>query len=182
MYIWHSLYGAGPGWSAPIWNEWERRRASLADAPLVAAPAALPESGKIPPREWLYGTRLIRSFVSVLAAPGGVGKSALSLGIAVALAAGRPILGERVHHSVPVWLLNLEDPLAELNRRLAALLRLHALPDAAVAGRLYLNSGRARRLTMAAADAEGGVAHPDRERLIEAARALGIGALVVDRS
>jgi hypothetical protein len=109
-----------------------------------------------------------------------VGKSALSLGIAVALAAGRPILGERVHHSVPVWLLNLEDPLDELNRRLAALLRLHALPDAAVAGRLYLNSGRARRLTMAAADAEGGVAHPDRERLIEAARALGIGALVVD--
>jgi hypothetical protein len=165
---------------AEIWAQWERRRASLAGTPLVPAPAALPEAGKIPPREWLYGTRLIRSFVSVLAAPGGVGKSALALGIAVALATGRPILGEHVHHSVPVWLYNLEDPLDELNRRLAALMQLHALPAAAVAGRLYLNSGRARRLTMAAADGEAGVAHPDREGLIAAVRALGIGAVVVD--
>ena len=164
---------------AAIWAEWERRRTSLAGSPLVPAPAALPESGKIPPREWLYGTRLIRSFVSVLAAPGGVGKSALALGIAVALATGRPLLGERVHHSVPVWVLNLEDPLDELNRRLAALLRLHCLADAEVAGRLYLNSGRARRLEMAAAEGDG-VAHPDRERLIAAAKGLGIGALVVD--
>src|SRR5208283_5614809 len=90
-----------------VWAEWQRRRVQ----PLTAEPAALPEPATIPPREWLYGTRLIRRFVSVLAAPGGVGKSALALGIAAALATGRPILGERVHHSVPVWLLNLEDPL-----------------------------------------------------------------------
>ncbi len=164
----------------PIWNQWERRRASLGGTPLAPAPAALPDPATIPPREWLYGTRLIRSFVSVLAAPGGVGKSALALGIAVALAAGRPILGERVHHSVPVWLLNLEDPLDELNRRLAALLQLHGLPASEVAGRLYLNSGRTRRLTMAAADGEAAIAHPDREPLIEAARTAGIGAVVVD--
>jgi hypothetical protein len=154
---------------AAIWDEWQRRRG------LAAAPATLPDPATIPPREWLFGTRLIRRFVSVLAAPGGVGKSALALGIAVSLASGRPILGERVHHSVPVWVLNLEDPLEELNRRVAALMRLHALPNAAVAGRLYLNSGRARRLTMASLD-EGAaaIAHPDRDALIAAALAAGM--------
>lgn len=166
---------------AEIWDAWERRRAGLGPATLTAAPATLPDPATIPPREWLFGTRLIRRFVSVLAAPGGVGKSALALGIAVSLASGRPILGERVHHSVPVWVLNLEDPLEELNRRVAALMRLHALPDETVAGRLYLNSGRARRLTMASFDeGAGAIAHPDRDALIAAALAAGIGALVVD--
>src|SRR6185312_5471374 len=96
------------------WAEWDL-------APLIAEPARLPDPTAIPPREWLYGTRLIRRFVSVLVSPGGVGKSAYAMGVAVALATGRPILGERVHHQAPAWVLNLEDPLDELNRRLAAL-------------------------------------------------------------
>src|ERR1700722_7599896 len=129
-----------------IWAEWQRRRV----LPLAAEPATLPDAATIPPREWLYGTRLIRRFVSVLAAPGGVGKSALALGVAVALASGKEILGERVHHSVPVWVLNLEDPMEELHRRVAALMRMHGIFPESLAGRLFLHSGRTRRLTMAA--------------------------------
>lgn len=158
-----------------LWIAWEAARLPRLEASL----AALPEPAAIPPREWLYGTRLIRRFVSVLAAPGGVGKSALALAQAVALASGRGFLGEHVHHSVPAWVLNLEDPLDELNRRVAALMRLHALPREAVAGRLHLTSGRDRRLCMAAAD-ETGIAHPDREAVAEAAIAAGIGLIVVD--
>jgi hypothetical protein len=160
-----------------LWEEWEAARAAPA---LAAAPAPLPDPATIPPREWLYGTRLVRRFVSVLAAPGGAGKSALALAQAVALASGRPILGERVHHAAPVWLLNLEDPLDELNRRLAACLRLHRLPDEAVRDRLYLHSGRARRVCLAALDGRGMIVHPDREALAAAARARGIGLIVVD--
>ena len=175
-----------------VWAEWQRRRACLREAeaaslrrrqvlPLAAEPAALPEAAAIPPREWLYGTRLIRRFVSVLAAPGGVGKSALALGIAAALATGKGFLGERVHHSVPVWVLNLEDPLEELHRRVAALMRLHSLPRESLAGRLFLHSGRTRRLTMAALDLQGTtIAHPDRTGVIDACLAAGIGLVVVD--
>jgi hypothetical protein len=159
-----------------VWAEWQRRRV----LPLTAEAASLPDAAAIPPREWLYGTRLIRRFVSVLAAPGGVGKSALALGVAVALATGREILGERVHHSVPVWVLNLEDPLEELHRRVAALMRLHKLPREALAGRLFLHSGRTRRLTMAALEPDSAIAHPDRTAVIDACLAAGIGLVVVD--
>ena len=151
-----------------LWSQWDAARAPLhrrRGAGGAAGPAT------IPPREWLYGTRLVRRFVSVLAAPGGVGKSALALGQAVALATGRPILGERVHHAAPAWVLNLEDPLEELHRRLAALLRLHRLPDAAVAGRLFLHSGRERRvLHRGARRPTAAIVHPDREALAAAAR------------
>jgi AAA domain len=163
---------------AEIWSQWDRARTPLPG--FAAAAAALPAPESIPPREWLYGTRLVRRFVSVLAAPGGVGKSALALGQAVALACGKPLLGERVHHSTPAWVLNLEDPLDEMNRRLAALLRLHRLDDAAVAGRLFLHSGRSRRVCMAQLGPDGGIVHPDREAVVAAATAAGIGLIVVD--
>ena len=162
------------------WAAWGRHIAPDAPAPLAAEPALLPDPGAIPPREWLYGSRLIRRFVSVLAAPGGVGKSALALAQAVALASGRPILGERVHHSVPAWVFNLEDPLDEMHRRLAALMRLHGIAEAELRGRLFLNSGRLRRLVMAELGGEGGIALPDREPMIAAARAAGVGLIVVD--
>jgi hypothetical protein len=158
-----------------IWTQWEATR-----PPLAAVPAALPLPETIPPREWLYGSRYVRRFVAVLAAQGGVGKSALALGQAVALASGRPILGERVHHRAPAWVLNLEDPLEEQHRRLAALLRLHRLPDEAVAGRLFLHSGRQRGVSIATLAADGGILHPDRDALAAAAKAAGIGLIVVD--
>jgi hypothetical protein len=163
------------------WSAWASHVAPPpGPLPLAADPATLPPPETIPPREWLYGTRLIRRFVSVLAAPGGVGKSALALAQAVSLATGRPFLGERVHHAAPAWVFNLEDPLEEMQRRLAALMRHHAIPPAEVSGRLFLNAGRLRRLVMAEPDGSGGIALPDREPLIAAALAAGVGLIVVD--
>ena len=172
--------------NAPVdafWDSWDslqqRGGAPVDVTELTACPLALPDGENIAPREWLYGHRLIRRFVSVLAAPGGVGKSALALAQAVAVAVGKPLLGERIHARVPVWLLNLEDPLEELHRRLAAFLRLHALDRAELDGFFYLHSGRDRRVIMAELDAAG-VVHPDRDALIAAAKARGIGLIVVD--
>lgn len=162
----------------PITDLWQRWRE--AGTPLAAIPAPLPDPAGIPPREWLYGTRLIRRFVSVLAAPGGAGKSALALGQAVALASGRPILGEAVHHTAPAWVLDLEDPPEEAHRRLAACLRLHRLPEDAVRGRLYLHAGRLRRVCIAALADSTSIAFPDRDAIAEAALARGIGLIVVD--
>ena len=61
-----------------------------------------------------------------------------------ALATGTPILRETVHHRVPVWLLDPEDPAEELNRRLAACLAFQALAPDDLGGRLFLHSGRDR--------------------------------------
>ena len=175
-----------------LWAAWSARTIAATEAAgpaLVASAARLPDPTRIPPREWLYGTRLIRRFVSVLVAPGGAGKSALALAQAVALASGRSFLGERVHHSVPAWVINLEDPLEELERRLAAVLIQHGIPNAAVQDRLFLNSGRQRRLCMARQfgarqfgedDAGATITHPDKDAVIEQARQRGIGLIVVD--
>ena len=59
--------------------------------PLVLHAARLPDPKTIPPRQWLYGTQLIRGFVSVLVAPGGTGKSAYAMAMVLALVAGRPL-------------------------------------------------------------------------------------------
>ena len=46
----------------------------------------------IPPRPGLYGRHYLRKQVSVTVAPGGLGKSSLTIVEAVAMASGRPLL------------------------------------------------------------------------------------------
>eukprot|EP01035_Chromulina_nebulosa_P037332 gene37331-50385_t len=75
--------------------------------------------------------------------------------------------------------MNLEDPLEETQRRIAALMRLHRIDAEELAGRLFLHSGRDRRISMAASES-GVLVHPDRDGIIAACRAAGIGLIVVD--
>jgi RecA-family ATPase len=58
-------------------------------SPLITAtPFVLRSEKDIPPREWLYGHHLIRGFVSLTIAPGGVGKTALLVLDSIAMASG----------------------------------------------------------------------------------------------
>jgi hypothetical protein len=84
----------------------------------------------IPPRRWLHGSELVRGFVTVLAAPGGAGKTTLALALATSVVA-RPILGSRVwgtgHRAL---VLSRDDDTNELNRRQAAIELLHGVQPA----------------------------------------------------
>ena len=55
---------------------------------ITATPFVLRNEKDIPPREWLYGHHLIRGFVSLTIAPGGVGKTALLVLDSIAMASG----------------------------------------------------------------------------------------------
>lgn len=93
-----------------------------------------------PARKWVMSERYIKGFISVLVAPGGIGKSSLTLLDAVSIATGKSLSGFRVAERGAVWLYNAEDPQEELDRRLAALslchkIKLEDLPN------LYLTSG-----------------------------------------
>jgi hypothetical protein len=137
----------------------------------------------IPPRQWLYGRALVRSFVSVLVAPGGTGKSLWAMAVAVSLATGISLLGERVYCQTKAWLINLDDPMDELNRRFAALRMHYHLNAVDWQGRFYMNSGEERGLFMATMSltVDGfAVVHPDEETLAHHIEANGIGLLVVD--
>jgi RecA-family ATPase len=100
------------------------------------------DEASIEPRRWIYAHHYLRSFVSVLASAGGIGKTSLQIVEALAIVTGRPLLGEEVKERTNVWLVNLEDPLSEIQRRVLAAMRHYGIKPAEVEGRLFVNAGR----------------------------------------
>lgn len=148
---------------------------------LVFRPARLPDPSTIPPRPWLYGTQMLRGYVSVLIAPGGVGKTGYAMAVALCIASGRDLFGERIFRPCNVAVLNLEDPMDELERRLAALMIHHGVENEEIEGKYFLYSGDERKVTVAKLSEDGfEVVHPDEEAIIREIQAHNIGALVID--
>ena len=155
--------------------------------PMELRLAAFPDPCSIPPREWLYGTQLIRDYVTVLVAPGGTGKSAYAMGVVLSMVTNRSLLGEHIFTPVNGLIFNLDDPMNELNRRMAALMMHHKITPGQMKGKLYLEDGERRGdekkgLTMASIDEGDGftVVHPDEEALIASITKNNIGVVVCD--
>lgn len=55
---------------------------------MKATPFAWRDPATIPPRKWLYGRHLIRKFLSLDIAPGGLGKSSVKIVEALAMTTG----------------------------------------------------------------------------------------------
>jgi hypothetical protein len=106
---------------------------------LNPTPYRCEDESQIPVRPWLYGRSYLRGGLSVLIAPGGVGKSSLTVVEALAMATGRTLLGESEKPVAPlrVWYVNLEDPSDELRRRFAAARKHYGIDADAIGGRLF---------------------------------------------
>lgn len=100
------------------------------------------DEASIEPRKWIYAHHYLRSFVSVLASAGGIGKTSLQIVEALAIVTGRPLLGEEVKERTNVWIVNLEDPLEEIQRRVLAAMKHYGIKPDEVRGRLFVNAGR----------------------------------------
>jgi RecA-family ATPase len=100
------------------------------------------DEASIEPRRWIYAHHYLRSFVSVLASAGGIGKTSLQIVEALAIVTGKPLLGEEVKERTNVWIVNLEDPLEEIQRRVLAAMRHYGIKPEEVRGRLFVNAGR----------------------------------------
>jgi hypothetical protein len=86
-------------------------------APSLAAVAKVSFSN-IPHRQWLYGIDLVRGEIALLAAPGGMGKSSLAVGIAVSVATGRRLLTDKIYGTeLSALYINAEDSKIEIQRR-----------------------------------------------------------------
>jgi hypothetical protein len=112
-------------------------------------PSALPQ------REWVYGRHLIRRFISADIAPGGLGKSSLVITETMAMVTGRPLLGDRPVGKLRVWLVNLEDPRDELDRRVAATALHYGITRDDIGDRLFVDSGRDAEMVIAIDSREG---------------------------
>ncbi|WP_253949224.1 AAA family ATPase [Mangrovicoccus sp. HB161399] len=165
-------------------QEQERKQQAAADrlkVDLDPTPFVWRDPSAIPPRPWLYGRHLIRKQVSVTVAPGGVGKSSLTICEGLAMASGRELLGEWTERNLKVWIFNLEDPRDELDRRIVGAMQHYRIAPDEIAGRLFVDSGRERGLCTAVQTREGVVINkPEIDALAHVIEARGIDVLVVD--
>lgn len=92
-------------------------------------------------RTWFIKNILLRGYVSVLFAPGGVGKSMMQLSMAVAIATGRDILRLGKLQRAKVLVINNEDDESEFQRRLGACLLHHDIAESDIDGYLDHASG-----------------------------------------
>jgi len=107
----------------------------------IPHPADDLDPARIPPRQWVLGHRFQPGQVTGGFADAGTGKSIFAMITAAAIATGRPLTGETVHRPGPVWIINNEEPLDELRRRLAAVLIWFEIPFKEIAGKILLSSG-----------------------------------------
>lgn len=108
---------------------------------LELRPFKLIDIGVLPPRKWLYGRHYQRRTVSLTAGPGGMGKSSLDLGEAVAMATCRNLFGEQPEERLRVWYHNGEDPREEIDRRIFAICQHYDIPQQELEGQLWTTSG-----------------------------------------
>ena len=170
----------GPREPPPGWDGRDEPRAS--PIRLKATPFTWRDPTTFPRREWLFGYHLIRKFMSCTVAPGGLGKTSLVLAEAVAMASGRNLTGtEPRKGALRVWVMNLEDPLEEVERRVLAICLHFGIRPEEIEGRLFLDSGREISIVMATTTRNGTeIATPVVEALRDEIRAREIDVLVVD--
>ena len=151
--------------------------------PIIARPFVWRDPATIPPRPWIYGRWLLRHTVTALLAPGGVGKSALVVSTALALASGAPVLGKPIHGSPKaVWYWNLEDDLDELSRQFHAAAQLHNIDPARCGDRIFVDSALDGAELCTATDESGDfrIIMPIMESIADQVKARRIDVLIID--
>lgn len=109
----------------------------------------------LPKREWVYGQQFIRKYLTVTASAGGIGKTSLTMVEGLAVATGQQLLDEEVREQTNVWVLNLEDPLEEMQLRLAAAMKKYGIKYGDVKDRLFMDGEDTIQITLAAENREG---------------------------
>lgn len=135
----------------------------------------------IPRRRWVYGKHYIRGYVSVLASQGGIGKTSMQLVEGVSVAIGQAFLEEEVHEQCNVWIINGEDPLEEMQRRLAAVFMHYNIKPEQIRGRLFLDAGRDLDIQFAKQTRDGILTDEKKlELMVERIKKNKIGLVIID--
>lgn len=137
------------------------------------------DPAEIPPRDWLYGRHLIRRHVSATIAAGAAGKTSLKIVEALALASGRPLLGIDVPKRLRVWLVNLEDDLIELRRRVSAAMIYYNIRPEDLGDRLCMDGETSLVITRTERNGTK-IVQPVVDALVDAIEGREIDVLIVD--
>lgn len=151
--------------------------------PIRAMPFVLRPPSEIEPRDWLFARLYIRGYVSATFGPGAGAKTMICLKDAVAMACGFDLDTREPSRKGPLrcWYVNVEDPLEEVERRLAAICLHYGITNDDLGGRLLVDTDREGRYLIAEQDANGLlVRHAVREAILDEIAASRIDVLVLD--
>lgn len=138
------------------------------------------EESTLPPREWLLGRQLLRGQTTTLVAPGGVGKSTLTLTWAASIATKRDLCNAAPHQTGKVWIINNEDDNTELKRRFAAIRQAFNLTWEEVKDRIVITGGASKRFAIARRGPTGITAAAELQQSIDFVKQHGIVAVFID--
>lgn len=149
--------------------------------PITATPFILPDPASLPRRAYLMAGTILRGELTTVLAPGGVGKTTITLGFGLSLATGLDLFNRRLPEgAVRVWIWNLEDDRIELARLLSAACILHGITAADIDDRLFVD-GLDQSLCMAAETSGGArVVAPVMEAVSREIKRRKIDVLIID--
>jgi hypothetical protein len=126
----YALVEDAPDWSQDMTLRWPGQQPA-ADVITIVHPFPIDEPS-LPVRDWAIPGMLMRKQITVLVAPSGSGKSLLTLQLSIACAQGKPWSGWRPRKAFRVLVINSEDDVDEIRRRLAAAARVMQVDQIAI--------------------------------------------------
>jgi len=135
----------------------------------------------LPKREWVYGYDYIKKYISVTASAGGIGKTSAIIVEALAIATGKDLLGTPVKEQANVWIINLEDPISEMQMRTIAAMQHYNLTPDDIRGRLFIDGEDTMQITLAAESRDGLITNDDMlAAMIRVIKQNKIGVVILD--
>jgi len=135
----------------------------------------------LPRREWIYGYDYIKKYISVTASAGGIGKTSAIIVEALAIATGKDLLGVPVKEQTNVWIINLEDPISEMQMRTIAAMQHYNIKPEDIKGRLFMDGEDTMQITLAAEGRDGLITNDDMlAAMIRVIKENNIGAVILD--
>jgi RecA-family ATPase len=156
-------------------NEQARQQSRQPPPRIVAKPFVAFDEASLPRREWMYAKHYQRGQVTVTIGPGGAGKSSLDMVEAIAMAAGRNLLGEQPTARYRVWVHNGDDDRLEM-RRIAAICRHYGINMKELEGWLFVTGKDDMAIKIAVAN---GRLVPNRTTISEIMATIGANEIDV---
>ena len=129
----------------------------------------------------MYGYDYIKKYISVTASAGGIGKTSAIIVEALAIATGKPLLGIQVKEQTNVWIINLEDPISEMQMRTIAAMQHYSLTPEDVKGKLFMDGEDTMQITLAAEGRDGLITNDTLLKfMVDKIKANNIGVIIID--
>jgi RecA-family ATPase len=135
----------------------------------------------LPRREWVYGYDYIKKYISVTASAGGIGKTSAIIVEAIAISTGKDLLGVQVKEQTSVWIINLEDPISEMQMRTIAAMQHYGITPEDVRGKLFMDGEDTMQITLAAESRDGLITNDALlEHITRKVKENNIGVIIID--